>query len=289
MKKISFLSQTFKRMDSYKSSICWIVVLFIAEVYSTGKSLSSHRTSESNKIPWEILLDPNHRKPILNQTSRRQLPATLPSTNHYKILSQNQKPPTVTNSGFANVATFRPKQKFNQFPNSNFFKQQEKQEKHRRRKPEKRKPVDSGENFFPDYDDFESVNQHHFGYPQHLIPSDSDDYYTKAKDLIKLGSYGKPTYSSSDHNDGYHNDGYHNDGYGSHDNYGTHDGYNNGYSEEYHPYKSKSSKYVAFALGLLPLGLLLASLVPTVVTIPVSTAVATGRRRKRSVDKEYEI
>lgn len=52
-----------------------------------------------------------------------------------------------------------------------------------------------------------------------------------------------------------------------------------------YPDKRKGSKYgpLAFALGLLPLGLLLASLVPTVVTIPVTTAVATGRRRKRSV------
>ncbi|GFV25169.1 uncharacterized protein TNCV_1151731 [Trichonephila clavipes] len=52
-----------------------------------------------------------------------------------------------------------------------------------------------------------------------------------------------------------------------------------------YPEKRKGSKYgpLAFALGLLPLGLLLASLVPTVVTIPVTTTVATDRRRKRSV------
>lgn len=53
-----------------------------------------------------------------------------------------------------------------------------------------------------------------------------------------------------------------------------------------YPDKRKGTKYgpLAFALGLLPLGLLFASLVPTVVTIPVTTAVATGRRRKRSVE-----
>ncbi|KAF8790970.1 hypothetical protein HNY73_005909 [Argiope bruennichi] len=146
--------------------------------------------------------------------------------------------------------------------------------------------------------------------PLGLLPSasDPDGFFSKAKDLLKGGSHGNPNYapSSPDYyshysphkNYGepdtsyYSDDGYGGPGYPTKTDYYAPSGYDyeGPIDEKYagvypYPDKRKGSKYgpLAFALGLLPLGLLLASLVPTVVTIPVTTAVATGRRRKRSV------
>ncbi|XP_054721983.1 uncharacterized protein LOC129231645 [Uloborus diversus] len=147
--------------------------------------------------------------------------------------------------------------------------------------------------------------------PFGMLPSASDPegFFAKAKDILRGGSYNRPSYSSSNpdyypsyqsskpygESDLYNTQSYYdqeNNGYPSKTEYYGSPGYDydGNYGDKYggfipYPEKRKGSKYgpLAFALGLLPLGLLLASLVPTVVTIPVTTAVATGRRRKRSV------
>ncbi|GFS88178.1 uncharacterized protein NPIL_80491 [Nephila pilipes] len=147
------------------------------------------------------------------------------------------------------------------------------------------------------------------GDPLGLLPSasDPDGFFSKAKDLLKGESYGKPSYSATNdyysqyppnkhygepEHSYYNDDGYGGPGYPIKNEYYGPSGYDydSPIDEKYagvypYPDKRKGSKYgpLAFALGLLPLGLLLASLVPTVVTIPVTTAVATGRRRKRSI------
>ncbi|GFX31876.1 uncharacterized protein TNCV_3668561 [Trichonephila clavipes] len=148
------------------------------------------------------------------------------------------------------------------------------------------------------------------GAPLGLLPSasDPDGSFSKTKDLLQGASYGKPSYSAT--NDyysqyppnkhfgeaehSYYNDdtSYVSPGCPIKKEYYGPSGYEYNFpvDEKYagvnpYPEKRKGSKYgpLAFALGLLPLGLLLASLVPTVVTIPVTTTVATDRRRKRSV------
>ncbi|GFY62006.1 uncharacterized protein TNIN_183711 [Trichonephila inaurata madagascariensis] len=114
--------------------------------------------------------------------------------------------------------------------------------------------------------------------------SATNDYYSQ---YPPNKHYGEPEHSYYNDDTGYVSPGYpiKNEYYGP----SGYD-YDSPVDEKYagiypYPEKRKGSKYgpLAFALGLLPLGLLLASLVPTVVTIPVTTAVATGRRRKRSV------
>ncbi|GFX36384.1 uncharacterized protein TNCV_4932971 [Trichonephila clavipes] len=169
-------------------------------------------------------------------------------------------------------------------------------------KPPYKLPTHQAQSYYP--------NLKGVGDPLGLLPSasDPDGFFSKAKDLLKGASYGKPSYSAT--NDyysqyspykhygepehSYYNDdtGYVSPGYPIKNEYYGPSGYDydSPVDEKYagvypYPEKRKGSKYgpLAFALGLLPLGLLLASLVPTVVTIPVTTAVATGRRRKRSV------
>ncbi|GIY32938.1 uncharacterized protein CDAR_435281 [Caerostris darwini] len=158
------------------------------------------------------------------------------------------------------------------------------------------------DSYYEDYD-FTSNNEKSAYKPP---KRQSHTYYPNLKGGA---SYGKPSYSATspdyysqyppnkhygepDHSY-YNDDGYGIPGYPTKTDYyepqGGYD-YDPHIDEKYegaYPYlnKKKGSKYgpLAFALGLLPLGLLLASLVPTVVTIPVTTAVATGRRRKRSV------
>ncbi|GBL78844.1 hypothetical protein AVEN_48837-1 [Araneus ventricosus] len=208
--------------------------------------------------------------------------------------------------------------------------------KDERRKQTTRKPADYFDtddsdymdNFYQDYDYSPDTGrpvykppkrQSQYYYPNMkdtkdplgLLPSasDPDGFFSKAKDLLKGGSHGKPNYAASSPDyyshysphkqhygepdtSYYSDDGYGGPGYPTKTDYYAPSGYDyeapidEKYAGVYpYPDKRKGSKYgpLAFALGLLPLGLLLASLVPTVVTIPVTTAVATGRRRKRSV------
>ncbi|KAG8196573.1 hypothetical protein JTE90_003586 [Oedothorax gibbosus] len=202
-----------------------------------------------------------------------------------------------------------------------------------KKKNKKRKPSDyyeSDEDDYPEslYDyDYPSPNERppynppkkktpytkHKGDPLGLLPSASDPngFFSKAKDILKGASFGRPSYSASSpdyysqyppykqygdpEQSYYSDDGYvppGNSDYPPKTSYYGSPGYDyegpidpSSYGGIY-PDKRKGSKYgpLAFALGLLPLGLLFASLVPTVVTIPVTTAVATGRRRKRSVE-----
>ncbi|KFM67432.1 hypothetical protein X975_14760, partial [Stegodyphus mimosarum] len=162
----------------------------------------------------------------------------------------------------------------------------------------------------PSYSGYKAV-----GDPLGLLPSASDPngFFAKAKDLLRGGSYSRPSYSSSttDYYPNYQSNKHYEDpdlygvqsyydqdpvgnpSYPAKGDYYGSPGYDYDTAFEDNKYggiisypdRRKGSKYgpLAFALGLLPLGLLLASLVPTVVTIPVTTAVATGRRRKRSI------
>ncbi|XP_067127712.1 uncharacterized protein [Centruroides vittatus] len=111
--------------------------------------------------------------------------------------------------------------------------------------------------------------------------------YKKGKDRLKKPdryqpSYhvSKPEYSSESKHHPFYNYDYYGDYY-DHGGPPVH--------FKHKVYSKKKSKYapLALALGLLPLGLMLAAIVPSVMTIPATVTTAAGRKKRSILDQKY--